>query len=26
MRGPQTVAYFLQLDHWLRKNRVELLF
>ena len=26
MRGPQTVAYFLQLDHWLRENRVELLF
>ena len=26
MRGPQTVAYFLQLDHWFRENRVELLF
>ena len=26
MRGPQTVAYFLQMDHWLRENRVELLF
>lgn len=26
MRGPQTVAYFLQLDFWLRNYRVEFLF
>lgn len=26
MRKPQTIAYFLQLDYWLRKNQVEMLF
>ena len=26
MRGPQTIAYFLQLDFWLRHYRVEFLF
>ena len=26
MRLPQTLAYFLQLDFWLRHNRVELLW
>ncbi len=26
MRRPQTMAYFLQLDHWLRKYQVELMF
>ena len=26
MRRPQTIAYFLQLDHWLREYHVELCF
>ena len=26
MRGPQTIAYFLQLDFWLRHYKVEFLF
>jgi len=26
MRGPQTIAYFLQLDFWLRHYNVEFLF
>lgn len=26
MRNPQTIAYFLQMDFWLRQYRVELLF
>ena len=26
MRKPQTIAYLLQIDYWLRKNHIQLLF